>query len=696
MALTGISNPNQEFNPFNPAGSTPGKMYATGLSDINFDTLTPGSLFGTSWQTPKDPGMSFPTSGSTPGDVFGTGLPSGYNPVSGQSASGGSIWDSLQSILNGAGQGGGSSGGASAAGAQGGGNGFLNWLKNFATGQPGQGFLSGLGPYAAVAGIGMNQAKNAQEDAAKSAGELKALGQPYTDAGKQLLGQFQGGQLRPEQQQFVSLSNQFGDQLSEAATPLGKIAQQAFADYNSGKLGAADELKLQNQIAAQKQQVRQMMATSGITDSSVLAGQDQQIDNQAMIARQDVLDKRFATGNQAYDQWLRTTAEGQQLKLQGQQFASQSFEQMLNDALGLGAEGMQPAMEAIQLKMQSDADLSQTVSELLGNLASAYSYAMSGPGNASTTNVTGGGSASGGGGGGSAPSGLSQIISGISGVVGAVKGIGGLFGFEGAGGQAADLLGGFGKGVGYLNAAGNVYNAIDDWESGDTGGNAMRGLQAGASLGSVVPGLGTVVGGLVGGALGAISSVFGPGMESESHKVWDQYQKKIPPNTPGAQIPTEVFEEALLGAWQSEHNRKWLDSFTKLSGSSKHGGNAEGFKGWMVDKLADGIKSGTVTPGMSSQKIFDSYIGPQMDQYWKQSGSKMTIAQWKQGQASGHNNLPIIMTQLVDRVMSGQQIDRHSEDYRGKGSKYADVPSLQEALQGKFSIPTTPQPAMSG
>lgn len=465
-----------------------------GLPDFN--TASPSDIFGGKMTIPKDPGMSFPDwDTATPGSVFGGQLPTGIsNPI----GTANSNWASdLSSLLSSFG-----SNSASSPAPTSSGGGFSSWLNNFLSGNPANGGASGLAPYLAAGAGGIAMAKDAQNQATKEADKLSALGQPYTDAGKQLLSQYQGGTLRPDQQKVVDTSAQFSSDLLNAASPLSQIAQQAFADYNSGKLGATDELKLNNQVAAQKQQIRQRLQSSGITDSSVLAAQDQQIDNQAMIARQDLLDKRFATGNTAYDQWLKTTNEGQQLKLQGQQFAATSFEQMLNNALGLANEGMQPAMEAIRLKIQSDAELSQTVSELLGNLASAYSYAAAGPKTVVANGGGGGGGTASSGGGGGGQSGLSQIISGISGVTGLIGQIGDIFGFEGAGGQAAGIKGALGDIAG-------IATGIDQGGLGGYGSAINSGIGLADKFGFSTPltkGVGELTGS-IGGAVNAIEGV---------------------------------------------------------------------------------------------------------------------------------------------------------------------------------------------
>lgn len=268
----------------------------------------------------------------------------------------------------------------------------LSDIENILFGAPGAG-LSGLGPYAAVGALGINQAKDAQSQAQAQANTLSSLGSPYIQAGQQLLQQFQSGQIRPDQQAVVDTAKQQGQTLIDSGSTLSAIAQQAYTDYQNGTLPAGDEQKLQAQVTQQKQQIRQQLASQGITDSSILAGYDQSIDNQATMTRQNLLDARFATGNQAYDEWLKSTEAGQQLQLQGEQFASTALDNTLTQSLGLASEGMQPVEQAVQLAIQSDQQLSQQISDLIGNLAAAYSYAASGPGAKSG----GTGSASGGG-----------------------------------------------------------------------------------------------------------------------------------------------------------------------------------------------------------------------------------------------------------------------------------------------------------
>lgn len=257
-----------------------------------------------------------------------------------------------------------------------------NWLQNFLSAISGGNTanLWKLLPYGAAAALGLSTAKGAQQQATQEAGQLKTASAPFLSGAQRELSQFESQTLTPTQQQFVDFTSQQGQDIIASGGALNQIAQQAFGDYKSGKLPAADELKLQQQVQAQKQQLRQTMANSGTTDSSVLLAYDQQIDNQAAITRQNLLDARFQTGSAAYNQWLNSTTQGIQVKALGAQFAQTAFQDMVKNALGLGGLGMAGLESAIALTIQSDEALSKEVSDLMGNLAAAYAYTVSGPG----------------------------------------------------------------------------------------------------------------------------------------------------------------------------------------------------------------------------------------------------------------------------------------------------------------------------
>jgi hypothetical protein len=234
--------------------------------------------------------------------------------------------------------------------------------------------LGSLAPYAAVAGIGIAQANAGQAQDQQYVSQMENLAQPsLTEAGT-LTNAYNTGTLSTADQNVVNTATTQGNALINSAnnSGLSQIAQQAFQDYASGTLSPGDQATLDAQVAAQKQQVAQQLASAGITDSTILAAQNQSIDNNALITKQQLLNQQFATGDQAYDQYLTTTQAGQSLILQGQQFASSQLQTYLSNAMAETNIGVGEMNTAITTAMQTDANYSAQVSQLLGTLTAAY------------------------------------------------------------------------------------------------------------------------------------------------------------------------------------------------------------------------------------------------------------------------------------------------------------------------------------
>lgn len=275
------------------------------------------------------------------------------------------------------------------------GSGFLGSLLGGGGGAGGLGgqlgsFLGGIAPSAATAGIGLSQIQQAQAQNQQYQQQEAALGQPFLDASKQQLQMSQAGQLSPAQQAVVSTSAQQGQNLINQAGPLAQIFQQSFSNYQSGTLQPAQQAQLDQQVAAAKAELRQTLGANA--DSSTLATQDAQIDQQALITKQNMLNAQFQTGNQAYDTWMSSTQQGQQLILQGQQYAAQQLQQDLTNSLQLGAEGMAPVEQSINMAISSDADLSNQVNQLMSNLAASWAYMQAKGGGSGGSSLFGSGS----------------------------------------------------------------------------------------------------------------------------------------------------------------------------------------------------------------------------------------------------------------------------------------------------------------
>lgn len=267
-----------------------------------------------------------------------------------------------------------------------------------------------LAAYGGLTAYGLSQASAAQQQNQSYANQIEGASQPFLTAGQNLLTQAQSGTLPAWAQPIVQFDTTEGQNIINSGQALQTIAQQNFAQYSSGQLKPADQLQLQQQVAAQKQQVASQLAVGGNVDSSVLAAYNQQIDQNATITQQNILNSYYQTGDQAYNGWLTSTAQGAQLMNEGSQFAQQTFQNMMQDALGLDQVGMSGLTTAIGLEIQSNTQLSQEVSQLMSNMAAAYAYTMSGPG-------SGGAGGAGGSAGGAAQAGsnlLNSILGGAS------------------------------------------------------------------------------------------------------------------------------------------------------------------------------------------------------------------------------------------------------------------------------------------
>lgn len=323
----------------------------------------------------------------------------------------------------------GTSGGTAGTGGTGTGFDIGSFLTNMVTGTPGTGTLAGVAPYLAAGAIGMDQAKSANNANQALVAPLMQSGQAMNSAAQTLLTNAMGQKLDPLTGQVVSTSNAFGQGLIDASSPLNGIAQQAFADYSAGKLPAADQLALDQKVASQKQQVASQLASQGITDSSLINAQMQQIDNQAAVTKQQLLDSRFQTGSQAFSQYLTGTQAGQQTILAGQQYAVTQLNTMMTQAFGAAALGANEMTSAIDMAIQSNTALGQQVGQLMQNLM--MSYAIASYNGKQGAAATGGGAPAAGG---SAPK--------VS-----------LGGGGGGGGSAPTISGNFGKAVGSLGGA---------------------------------------------------------------------------------------------------------------------------------------------------------------------------------------------------------------------------------------------------
>jgi len=172
--------------------------------------------------------------------------------------------------------------------------------------------LGQLALFGGLYGLEASQASAAQSQNATLAGEIAQIGQPAVTAGNQTLGAYESGKL----------TTPFQQQLQAAL-----FANQQFATSSEQQAGAA--------VAG---------ATGGQNLSGAVVSQTQQI-------------------------------EAQQAQL-NTQATYQAFANELSSATGLISTGGQFVQNAVTTEIQSNTQLQQTLSSLMGSLASAYAQSI--------------------------------------------------------------------------------------------------------------------------------------------------------------------------------------------------------------------------------------------------------------------------------------------------------------------------------
>jgi len=249
--------------------------------------------------------------------------------------------------------------------------------------------LSGLGsilgsPLASAAsmvGLGEYEASQAQSQTKGLTSQLTGPSQPLVQGGVTEAGAAMQG-LTGAPVTTGSLGQQ-----ETAAANLGKIA----TDYSTGQLTPAQQQQVQQQVQAQQQNIRSQLAQQGITDASVIAMYDQQIqDNAAQLTQQ------LITQNTQ----LASSALGT---------VQQTYSNILNQAISQFGAGMGPIEDAVNLTVQQNTAIANGLQSLFGQIARGFSGASGTAAGGATAGIA---------------SGLSGIMSGISNLLGLGSGTG--------------------------------------------------------------------------------------------------------------------------------------------------------------------------------------------------------------------------------------------------------------------------------
>lgn len=522
-------------------------------------------------------------------------------------------------------------------------------------------------------------------------GTLPASEQNYANelnsTGSNLINQYKSGNLPQWAKSYVDWTSQQATDLINAqpTKALEQLATQNFTDYNSGKLKPADEMALSQQTASQKARVASMLGAAGDADSSVLAAQFQQIDNNATIQRQNVLNSYFQTGDTAYNSWINTNMQAAQIKSLGAQFANNVFANMLNEGLqaqefaanytatNLNAEltagtqlteysgtfeqntfnqmlngayqgatiGDQALTQAVGMKLQSDNELSSMVGSLMQSIATAFSYSAY-----QRANGLGGYSGYGSGpqSGGGTGSLVGSVVGNIERYGGAAwQGASRLLGFNSADGAAVA-----GKALGALGAAYSAYSTIKNWQSGNTASDAENAAMTGASVGAMFGPVGFVVGGVIGGAVGAISSAFGGGRNDPETLNWDNIAPQLSqnPSMVNQMTPSQVVQ-SLAGLMDAKNNSVGHSSNLELKfGRMGEGSVVQSMTSW----INQAIRSGHISAQSDPSSLYNSVVKPHLQQMGAYVNSNDIVT--KNGTRAG-GAVDALLTRLIGLWQAG-------------------------------------------
>jgi Domain of unknown function (DUF4329) len=256
-----------------------------------------------------------------------------------------------------------------------------------------------------------------------------------------------------------------------------------------------------------------------------------------------------------------------------------------------------------------------------------------------------------------------------------------------------------GQALGYVAAPLEVYNFVENWQSGKTGSEALQGAEAGAAVGSIIPGVGTIVGAVIGGAIGAISSAFGPGAMDPENQSWDgyasAYQKN--PNSVDQATPSQNFQ-ALAGIFDARgSNIPFYGAYGRM-GENK-------FTSDMLHNINNAVSTGKVAANSSAQQIYSQVVQPWITSMggsngWKDTntvkgapekdaiGNLLTnlIAQWQAGGITSTTKLGI----------DGQPLQGGVPAWAGKPIIIPTATAQQTAAVKNGTTPSQYAPTPSG
>jgi hypothetical protein len=227
----------------------------------------------------------------------------------------------------------------------------------------------------------------------------------------------------------------------------------------------------------------------------------------------------------------------------------------------------------------------------------------------------------------------------------------------GAFGSTADTA--IGRYAPLVGAGLSTYNTVKNWQSGNTGSDALNGAETGAAWGSYFGPWGTAIGALAGGAIGALSSAFGGGERDPETTNWNSLAQAAQSN-PGLmqQLSPSMLYQGLAGVMDAKDNSPGHSQpIEQVFGRMGEGNLMDQLTGYLNQQY----RAGKITQGEGIANQWNNVINP-----WLQSKGA-GIA--NQNTASGTPEAPALTADLQGLVQDWETGAINSSSQLGVGGQ---------------------------
>lgn len=173
---------------------------------------------------------------------------------------------------------------------------------------------------------------------------------------------------------------------------------------------------------------------------------------------------------------------------------------------------------------------------------------------------------------------------------------------------AGQVAGEIGAVAGPLAGAYSLYQFAKNWQSGNTGADALSGAETGATIGAVAGPVGALAGAVIGGAVGAISSAFGGGRADPETMALNNYAPAYNKNPGiGATLTPSQNYQLLSGVFDAKNNSPGH----AIAAEQKYGRMGESaFMNDVFTQINNAIQSGQISATASASQIYNQVVNP--------------------------------------------------------------------------------------